>query len=144
NAITRDRKGLPIRAYIKDIVIKCVWAVEISWLAKRVRRWIAKACDIAQTRIADKTDGLESCGAFRVGNAIGKLFHKRKVVVRDQIRTGCAQRPAHDLEAIWHFYVGRLIARLAGRRVQKFVDTVLVIVRREEYHVHNLVICDEF
>ena len=81
NAITRDGKGFPIRTYVQHVVVEGVRAVEINRLAQRVRRRIAEARDVAQTRITGKTDGLDTFGNFRVGNAVGKLLRKRKAVV---------------------------------------------------------------
>src|ERR1044071_5372875 len=56
NAVTRDGKGFPVCTYVQHVVVERVRAVEVSWLAQRVRCRIAKARDIAQTRITGKTD----------------------------------------------------------------------------------------
>src|ERR1043166_8603413 len=83
NSVARDGKGFPVCTYVQHVVVERVRAVEVSWLSQRVRCRIAKARDIAQTRITGKTDGLDPFGDFRVGNAVGKLLCKRKAVVRD-------------------------------------------------------------
>ena len=82
NAVTRDGKGFPIRTDVQHVVVERVRAVEVSRLAQRVRRRIAEARDIVQTRITGKTNGLDSFDNFCTGNAVGQLFRKRKAVVR--------------------------------------------------------------
>src|SRR5258708_1518563 len=67
----------------------------------------------------------------------------RKGVVGNSVGSGGAHWTIPDLQTRWHFYIPRLHLRSAGRRVEQFIHSILMIIRREKNDVENVVVSDE-
>src|SRR5262249_2497097 len=65
-------------------------------------------------------------------------------MVGDQVGAGRAEGTIYDRETMRNHDIVGLVLGRAGRGVSQFIDTVLMIVRREEDHIVNVVIGNEF
>src|SRR6185369_8439266 len=64
-------------------------------------------------------------------------------MIRDRVGTRGSERTADDREAIRYLHVAGLHFGLSARRVEEFVDAILVIVGAKEDHVEDAVVGDE-
>ena len=74
DAVARDSESFSIGAYIQHVVVECVRAVKVSWLAQPVCVRITGAPDILQPMITCEADGFEVLGDLSAGNAVREFL----------------------------------------------------------------------
>ena len=81
DAVARDGENFSIGTYIEHVIVECVRAIKVSWLAQPVCMWITEAPDVLQPMIASEADGFEVLGDLSVGNAVREFLYQREAMV---------------------------------------------------------------
>ena len=128
HADAADGEGLSVGTHVEHGVVERVRAVEVHGLRTGRGRRVILAEEVLQSRVAREAERFHSCGLLRSGDAVGELLGHRDSMIRDEVRTGRAERAADEGETRGHFHVARLHLGLTSRGISQLVDAVLVIV----------------
>jgi hypothetical protein len=81
DAVARDAEDFSVGTYIEHVVVECVRAIKVSWLAQRVCIRIIEAPDVLQPMIPCEADRFELLGDLSVGNAFREFLYQREAMV---------------------------------------------------------------
>src|SRR5262249_22711919 len=136
--IAGNREHLTVSCGVEHIIVEGIRAVKIDRLAIEIGIRVAQASYVVKAGIAVEANWLDRGIRLRIGNAVRELFCQRKSVIGNQVRAGGAEWATYNREAVGDLYVvglseaGGTRASAARRRVENFINAVLMVVGREE------------